>query len=91
MLVEWKESALDRLADIWVTVPKAAREHLERTIDRINARLAEGPAFLGESRATEFRRVWFEHPFVIGFDYSPGQPSVYVTHVVLLRPWTANE
>ena len=50
MIVEWTESALDRLADIFVVADLAEQDVLEATVRRINSTLSAGPQDLGESR-----------------------------------------
>jgi hypothetical protein len=61
MIVEWTETALDRLADIFVAADLAQQDMLETTVRRINATLSSGPPDLGESRPSG-RRVWFADP-----------------------------
>jgi len=84
MQVEWKESALDTLADIYVLATVPQRELIAATVERITRRLGSDPWFLGESRGTEHRRVWFHFPLVVGFELVIGQPKVNVYHVALL-------
>lgn len=62
-MVEWKEAALDRLADLYVKAPDAAaREAIARCVERINAQLAANPWGPGEDRGPG-RRVWFTPPW----------------------------
>jgi len=88
MTVEWLNSALDQLALIWVVITPEERDVIERTVLSINARLAAGPLFLGESRRPG-ERVWFHHPLVVRFHLLPGG-LVTVSHVAKLRPWRAD-
>jgi plasmid stabilization system protein ParE len=86
MPVEWKPTASDRLADLYVAAPSpAAKEAVWRCVERVNARLAEDPWFLGESRQHELCRVWFHHPLVVIFDLPPGG-GAEVLYVAGLRP-----
>jgi hypothetical protein len=85
MLVEWKESALDQLADIYVAANLADRDRIEATVERINAQLADDPSDLGESRSGRLRRVWFNHPLVVKFRFDPDRGLVIVSEVVRLR------
>jgi plasmid stabilization system protein ParE len=83
--VEWHDKALDALADIWVAIGAAERDLYEQTVRDINARLAVGPAELGESRANDRDRVWFNYPLVVWFRlYTGGRVKVF--HVARLRP-----
>ncbi len=83
MSARWQEDALDRLADIYVEVTPAERDAVVQCVERINARLAVDPAFLGESRGPN-RHVWFNHPLMVGYDLPPGG-GVVVFHVARLK------
>ncbi len=83
MSARWQEDALDRLADIYVDVTPVERDAIVQCVDRINARLAVDPAFLGESRGLN-RRVWFNHPLMVVYDLQPGG-GVVVIHVARLK------
>ena len=89
MSVEWHDRAKDQLADIWVTSLPAERELVEQAIHDINARLDIEAQFLGEGRRPN-ERVWFRHPVAVRYHLILGG-VVRITHVALLRPWTANE
>ncbi len=79
MSVEWKEDALDLLADIYVASSPAERDSIDRCVTRINARLAADPQTLGESRGSS-NRVWFSPPLMVGYHLVPGG-GVVVFHV----------
>jgi hypothetical protein len=55
MIVEWTESALDRLADLFVTADLAEQDVIEAAVLKINADLAARPWNLGESRSGDRR------------------------------------
>ncbi|HVK18275.1 MAG TPA: type II toxin-antitoxin system RelE/ParE family toxin [Fimbriiglobus sp.] len=86
MWVEWKESALDELADIYVAADPADRDEIERTVEQINAALAANPQFLGESRATPNQRAWLSDPLTVTFQIIPADGTVIVHHVAHRRP-----
>jgi len=85
MRVEWKATALDRLADVFVAADPAARDEIERAVERINAELADDPERLGESRASETRRVWFYFPLMVMFEVRRSEGLVLVTHTSGLK------
>ena len=86
MLVKWKESAMDRLADLYVGErDPALKESIWRSAERINRQLSEDPWFLGESRETESCRAWFHHPLAVIYDILP-DGGVVVLYVIGLRP-----
>ena len=83
-LVGWVESALDRLADLFVTAWTAERDEIEATVLRINAALAADPWALGESRSGN-RRVWFTYPLMVVYRIAPTEGRVVVSRVARLR------
>jgi hypothetical protein len=87
MTVAWTDRAYDQLADIYVTATVTDREAIARAVERINARLATDPWFLGEARDDD-RRVWFHHPLMVIYRVVTGG-EVVVSHVARLRPWRA--
>jgi hypothetical protein len=80
MIVEWTESALDRLADLFVTADLAEQAVMEAAVVKINSDLAVNPWNLGESR-TEGRRMWFVEPLVVIFRVVPTKEQVVVLAV----------
>jgi hypothetical protein len=60
----------------------------EQTVRDINARLALGGTELGESRANDRDRVWFNYPLVVWFRLYPGGRAK-VFYVARLRPCAA--
>jgi hypothetical protein len=51
MTLEWHESALDRLAEIYVAVTPALRDAIAGCVKEINSRLALDPALSSGNRA----------------------------------------
>lgn len=49
--LSWWESALDKLAAIYVALPPPAREQLAGAVGKLNARLRTNPLDEGESRS----------------------------------------
>lgn len=86
MWVEWKESALDELADSYVAADPADRDEIGRAVERITATLAADPRDLGESRATPNQRVWHSDPLTVTFQIIPADGTVAVHHVAHRRP-----
>jgi hypothetical protein len=84
MIVEWTESALDLLADLFVAVDLSEQRELEKIVVRINATLAADPWELGESRSGGWR-VWFVDPLMVIFHATSADGRVIVLHVA--RPW----
>ena len=85
--VIWLESALDALADIWVTVAPDERERIEGGVDRINRTLARDRD-AGESREGN-NRVLHVVPVTVRFRVEPG-PVVVVYQVHFVRPRRGN-
>lgn len=80
-MARWNEDALDRLADIYVNEPTpAARDRIERCVQRINRQLATDPWSPGEDRGPG-RRVWFTPPLMVVYDLPVGRDPVIV-HVM---------
>jgi hypothetical protein len=84
MIVEWTESALDRLADLFVSADLAEQDLIEAAVKRINAALAADPWDLGESRSSGWR-VWFVDPLMVIFRVSQAGGRVIVSHVARPR------
>lgn len=85
MRVEWREFALDELADLYVAADPTARDEIERAVKRISAELAGDPGRLGESRSSDDRRVWFSYPLVVVFEIRRPEGLVQVTHTAGLK------
>jgi hypothetical protein len=85
MRVEWREFALDELADIFVAADPVDRDGIERAVVRISGELADEPERLGESRSTGSRRVWFSYPLVVVFEIRRSEALVQVTNVARLK------
>jgi hypothetical protein len=85
MLVEWTQHAQDRLADLYVEADVRDKPAIAAGAEAFTARLADDPWFLGESRETDLRRVWFAYPLVVGYEIIPGN-GVVVFYVNGLRP-----
>ena len=80
--VEWLESVLDALADVWVTVTPDERDRIAAAVDRINATLARDSG-AGESR-DESTRVLHVFPVTVRFRVEP-DGAVVVTQVHFVR------
>lgn len=85
MRVEWKESALARLADVFVQASLHEQDALEQSALSINRNLARDPHDLGESRETVNDRVWFADLLVVGFRIDPAGNLVVVYHTASFR------
>lgn len=76
----WLESALDKLADIYVTLDPDERERVAAGIERFNERLASEPLDVGESRVGGFR-VAFPPLLKVSFHVDAASRRVRVTDV----------
>ncbi len=85
MQVEWKESAIDRLADFYVTASPEDRAVIELAAERINRELTRDPLEHGESRESLYRRVWFVPPLVVIYDVVMSEGKVVVNHLARRR------
>ena len=84
MIVEWTESAWDRLADMVTDSDLAEQDRIEAAVLRINAALAADPSELGESRAGPWR-IWFAEQMMVRFRIVPTEGRVVVAHVARSR------
>jgi plasmid stabilization system protein ParE len=84
MIVDWVESALDRLANIFVAANPAERDAIEAAALNVNAELAAGPSALGESRSGG-RRLWFVDLLAVIFRVVPNKGRVVVLDVARSR------
>ena len=72
MIVTWKESARDGLADVYTDGRSVTEQRaLAATVERIDRQLADDPASLGEERDPGYR-TWFTGPLQIVFYLVPG-------------------
>lgn len=81
MWVDWSETALDGLADIYVTEPQDGKPAVATAAAAINAQLASDPMEPGESRSGPYRRIWFVGPLMVMYDVFPPDGIVVVTQV----------
>jgi hypothetical protein len=79
-LVRWKQSALDRLAELWLEADN--RSAISAAIEEIDRTLASAPASAGESRS-DTTRVFFVSPVGVFFDVNEVDQIVSV-----LRVWS---
>ncbi len=84
MRVTWTEDALDKLADIYITLSVDDQREVARTVLRMNRLLAIHPEQLGESR-DGWERIWFEGRLMTRFEIIPAESEVVVNDVTLLR------
>ena len=77
----WLESALDRLAIIYVAADTPDRARLAEGVERLNNRLASDPLDVGESRAGGFR-VAFTPLLMVYFHVDEMKRRVRVTDVI---------
>jgi plasmid stabilization system protein ParE len=65
--VIWRTSALDELADYYVTLDLPEQRRLDRDLESFNRQLSNDPTNIGESRAGSLR-VAFVNVFVVRFE-----------------------
>ena len=82
--VIWKTALLDRLADIYVAAEVDERERMAAGIEALNARLADDPSDVGESRVGGYR-VAFTPLLRVSFHVDPVRRQVRVTDLVRIR------
>jgi len=78
-VVVWHNSALDSLADAFVTADLPTRDEIEQAVTRLNRKLVSDPESLGESRPGEGRRITFDSHCAIRFKIDRGSGVVEVT------------
>jgi hypothetical protein len=86
MRVQWAKEALDRLADIYVTLDLDRQDEIASVVAQINSKLASDPWEAGESRASVNQRSWHVEPLTVLFRVFPDQNLVLVQHVASKRP-----
>lgn len=84
MRVEWKATALDRLADRYVAADPDLRDRIERAVTYINRTLAIDPV-QGESRARATQRAWHVDPVSVVFEVLPSDGLVVVQYFAMRR------
>jgi hypothetical protein len=84
-LVEWLQTALDELADIWNRADSALRQAITAASHDLEQRLQNDAAHEGESRAGSERFVFVPPPGVT-FRVEPDGQTVTVLHVRVYRP-----
>jgi hypothetical protein len=84
MRVEWKRTALDRMADSYVASDLALRDEIEKAVLFINKTLADDPV-QGESRSRATQRAWHVPPVSIVFEILPSDGLVVVQHFAMQR------
>jgi plasmid stabilization system protein ParE len=82
--VEWLQSALDQLADIWARADSAERRAITSASHTIDQRLQRDPVNEGESRAGG-RRFTFVPPLAVIFQTEADGQTVTVLHVRAYR------
>lgn len=85
MKVEWREFALDQLADSFVASDLETHDRIERAVMTINATLALDPWTQGESRSSLNRRSWFVDPVTVLYEIFPTDDLVVVQHMAIRR------
>lgn len=82
--VDWLQSALDELANIWTGADSPQRQAITAASHGIDQRLRSDPEEEGESRPGG-RRVTFVPPLTITFQVEANEPVVTVIHVRMFR------
>ena len=77
----WLESALDKLADIYVAADTLDRERIAAGVETFNAQLAADPLDIGESRVGGYR-VAFPPLLQVYFHVNEANRQVRVTDVI---------
>jgi plasmid stabilization system protein ParE len=78
--VRWTQSALEELADVWVSADATERVAINTAADQVDALLSNAPENEGESRAGN-RRITFVAPLVLVFTVDSPHGIVRVLHV----------
>lgn len=77
----WIESALDKLADVYVAANLSERDRMTASVELLNAQLATNPLELGESRVGGYRVV-FLPLLVVYYHVDEANRQVRVTDVI---------
>jgi plasmid stabilization system protein ParE len=83
--VAWRIAALEDLADLYVALSPADRQHLERDVHRLNLRLSQDPLNVGESREPPVRVTLLEG-LVVYFSVDLPNGRVRVTRIHPILP-----
>ena len=78
--VDWLQSALDELADLWNQADAASRQHITSACNEIDQRLKRNPNSEGESRADD-RRILFVYPLAVLYRVINDNSKVEILHV----------
>ena len=78
--VIWKVAMLDRLAELYVACDEEGQSRMGRGVENFNARLADDPFAVGESRSDGLR-VAFTPLLTVSFHVDFAQRVVRVTKV----------
>jgi hypothetical protein len=82
--VEWLQSALDELANLWTQANKAQRQAITTASHLLEQRLKRYPHLEGESRS-QGRRITFVPPLAVTFRIEPDGQTVSVLQVRMFR------
>jgi hypothetical protein len=82
--VEWLESAVQELANIWMNADSKERARITAATESIDETICRNPEQQGESRPGG-RRIFFALPLGVNFRIENDSPTVVVTHVWHVR------
>jgi hypothetical protein len=82
--VNWLQSALNELTDLWISADSPVREAITGAAYRIDQALQFKPSEQGESRPDGVR-IFFEHPLGITFHVVEAYATVRILHVWDIR------
>lgn len=83
--VIWSESAMDQLAEFYVSLNPIERNRLFQIVASLNEILAENSQFIGESREGN-RRIHFVPPLAVTYSVIPFGP-IRVDKIRILNFW----
>ena len=82
--VEWISSAVDELANMWLTADEQSRAAITVATHVIEQQLKQAPVSIGESR-DRGRRVCFVGPLVVTYEVLDRLRLVTILHVRRIR------
>lgn len=82
--VEWIQSALDALTEIWLQSDTPRRDSIRDAVDRLEQSLKFDPRHVGESRGGD-NRICFVDPLAVKFRIEPRLSLVTVLYVGRIR------